>query len=65
LLENSGSEFWLQVKDVNVFGFEDVFGLTSSLGSSLPLGNHFSLSDFTAIISQYHQSKQIAARVKD
>ena len=48
-LENSGRESWLQLNEVNVLGFEPEFGLTSSAGNSLPLGNHFSSFDFTAL----------------
>jgi hypothetical protein len=56
---NLGSLSFSELKDVNVFGFASAFGLAPSAISSLPLGNHFSASDFTAFINIISTAKEL------
>lgn len=48
--ENSGSESWLQLKEVYVFCFESALEDDFSVDSknSLPFGSHFNSADLTA-----------------
>lgn len=45
--EKSCKVSWLEWKEVYVFGFEVDFAAEVSTENSLPLGSHFSSSDFT------------------
>lgn len=52
LLENSGRESWLQINEVYVFCFSDVFEAEFSVHcrNSLPFGNHIRSFDLTVQI---------------
>lgn len=51
LLENSGRESWLQLNEVYVFGFSDVFEAEPvPCRNSLPFGNHSRSFDLTVQI---------------